>query len=116
MPNVVRKERVDAFRIDGAWAALFILNLGVGPDPLCPFLLIALTQPNNNWMGKLTLAYIHALDPSAARTLAPVFAMSADLILKLPGDSNHPGLLRVLMYLTMEVSFCICSVYGHWLR
>ncbi|KAJ7629554.1 hypothetical protein B0H17DRAFT_1340039 [Mycena rosella] len=74
LADVRKLERMNAYTIDGTWAALFLVNLGVGPDPMCPFVILAATQPDRQWMADLPLAYIEALDPSAASILAPWFS------------------------------------------
>ncbi|KAJ7832104.1 hypothetical protein B0H13DRAFT_2679236 [Mycena leptocephala] len=103
MEEVVRPEHVAGFQVDGAWAALFIVEVGIGPDPLCPFLLLAASQLNREWVGDLTLQYIHALDPSAARTLAPWFAVEANTVFKFPVDNSHPAMALVAAYLSIPL-------------
>ncbi|KAJ7938877.1 hypothetical protein B0H13DRAFT_2648541 [Mycena leptocephala] len=104
MEEVVRPEHVAGFQVDGAWAALFIVEVGIGPDPLCPFLLLAASQLNREWVGDLTLQYIHALDPSAARTLAPWFAVEANTVFKFPVDNSHPAMALVAAYLSIPIT------------
>ncbi|KAJ6472319.1 hypothetical protein C8R47DRAFT_1221819 [Mycena vitilis] len=67
----LRKTHITEFTVDGAWAALYLISLGVGPDPLCPFMLLAATRKDTGWMADLTLECIHALDPSAAELGEP---------------------------------------------
>lgn len=89
MPDVVRAARVADFQLDGTWIALFLVEVGLGPDPLCPFPL-AISQKNRAWVAGLTLGYIHSLDPSAARTLAPWFALKRTDVMKFP-EERHGG-------------------------
>ncbi|KAK7059278.1 hypothetical protein R3P38DRAFT_3251804 [Favolaschia claudopus] len=92
------KSIVSAFRVDGAWAALYLIQLGVGPDPLCPFLLIALSQKDREWISSLSLEYIHHLDPSAARALAPWFALKASDTVSMADLHRHPAVMLVMAY------------------
>jgi hypothetical protein len=86
MPEVIRPARVADFQLDGTWIALFLVEVGIGPDPLCPFFLLAISQRNRAWVASLTLGYIHSLDPSAARTLAPWFALKRTDVVKFPRE------------------------------
>ncbi|KAJ7263635.1 hypothetical protein B0H12DRAFT_1103248 [Mycena haematopus] len=97
-------ERITAFKVDGTWAALFLVQVGFGPDPLCPFLILAATQQNSKWIATLTLQYIQTLDPISARILAPWFAINAETVFNLPDDSAHPALLIALQYLEININ------------
>ncbi|KAK7008038.1 hypothetical protein R3P38DRAFT_3593227 [Favolaschia claudopus] len=88
-----------AFRVDGAWAALYLTQIGVGPDPLCPFLLIALSQKDRSWLSSLSLEYVNLLDPSAARALAPWFAIKPSDVVPAKDLHRHPAVTLVAVYL-----------------
>ncbi|KAJ7103962.1 hypothetical protein B0H15DRAFT_942003 [Mycena belliarum] len=97
-------ERQEAFTVDGAWAAIFLVSLGIGPDPISPFLLIAATQTTREWVGELSLSYIHEIDPSAAAMLAPWWAITHDQVFLFPRDSSHPGLALAIQYLPVPAT------------
>ncbi|KAJ7501344.1 hypothetical protein B0H11DRAFT_2224696 [Mycena galericulata] len=84
MTDVHREDVISEFKVDGTWAALYIVQVGMGPDPLCPFLLLAATQHDRQWLGDLSLSYIFSLDPSAAKILAPWFKLTPDQVFKFP--------------------------------
>ncbi|KAJ7662236.1 hypothetical protein DFH06DRAFT_1471791 [Mycena polygramma] len=90
MRQHLRKTHITEFTVDGAWAALYLISLGVGPDPLCPFMLLAATRKDTEWMADLTLECIDALDPSAAEVLAPWFEVTADTVFQLGEPGQHP--------------------------
>lgn len=91
---------------------MFLVSLGVGPDPICPFLILATTQPNRSWVADLTLAYINVLDPSAAVLLAPWFQITPSQTFKLPQDAGHPALALASNHLPgVAVSFCTQREY-----
>ncbi|KAJ7784842.1 hypothetical protein DFH07DRAFT_786132 [Mycena maculata] len=131
LPDVRREGTIRAFSIDGAWAALYMVTLGVGPDPICPFLLLAATCKDRHWVADLSLEYIHALDPSAAKILAPWFEITPDMVFKFPNDAQHPGLRLAAEFLPVALTEFIkerapelhrslhCSLlcyffFGHW--
>ncbi|KAJ6473104.1 hypothetical protein C8R45DRAFT_1163537 [Mycena sanguinolenta] len=93
-----RDEVIASFKVDGTWAALYMIQIGLGPEPLCPFLLLAAAQRDNTWLRGLTLAYINALDPAAAKTLAPWFAIKAEDVFDLSRQASHPGIVLALNY------------------
>ncbi|KAJ7749763.1 hypothetical protein B0H14DRAFT_2636350 [Mycena olivaceomarginata] len=95
-----REDVIASFKVDGTWAALYTIQVGLGPEPICPFLLLAATQHNGAWLRSLTLTYINALDPSAAKTLAPWFAINAGDTFDLSKDAGHPGLVLALTYVS----------------
>ncbi|KAF8197196.1 hypothetical protein K438DRAFT_1967442 [Mycena galopus ATCC 62051] len=95
-----RHEVIASFKVDGTWAALYMIQVGLGPEPICPFLLLAVTQRDSTWLCGLTLAYINALDPSAAKTLAPWFAINAGDIFDLSKEAGHPGIVLALTYVS----------------
>ncbi|KAJ7761768.1 hypothetical protein B0H16DRAFT_1809971 [Mycena metata] len=103
IPGVRRETHITEFAVDGAWVALYMVLFGVGPDPICPFMLLAATRKDHQWLGDLSLEYIHALDPSAARLLAPWFAITADTVFKLPDEGSHSALLLVAAFLPIPV-------------
>ncbi|KAJ7636687.1 hypothetical protein FB45DRAFT_1138486 [Roridomyces roridus] len=103
--KVVDHERAAAYRVDGAWAALFLVSLRLGPDPLCPFMLLAASQNSREWISELTLAEIHALDPSTAALLAPWFSVSHDRAFALPQEASHPALALAATYLPVQMSY-----------
>ncbi|KAJ7723861.1 hypothetical protein B0H14DRAFT_2641671 [Mycena olivaceomarginata] len=102
--KVIRPARVADFQLDGTWIALFLVEVGIGPDPLCPFFLLAISQRNRAWVASLTLGYIHSLDPSAARTLAPRFALKRTDVVKFPREKLHPGMEVALQYLSINAT------------
>ncbi|KAJ7435597.1 hypothetical protein B0H11DRAFT_1937423 [Mycena galericulata] len=104
MTDVHREDVISEFKVDGTWAALYIVQVGMGPDPLCPFLLLAATQHDRQWLGDLSLSYIFSLDPSAAKILAPWFKLTPDQVFKFPDDINHPAMALVATYLNVPIS------------
>ncbi|KAJ6602574.1 hypothetical protein DFH09DRAFT_1068959 [Mycena vulgaris] len=96
--DVEKPARMQAYKVDGAWAAIFMVNLGVGPDPICPFLILAATQPDRKWVAELDFAYIHVLDLSAASVLAPWLAITHKTVFSFPDDSGHPALALATTY------------------
>ncbi|KAJ7894237.1 hypothetical protein B0H14DRAFT_2559368 [Mycena olivaceomarginata] len=109
-----REDVIASFKVDGTWAALYTIQVGLGPEPICPFLLLAATQHNGAWLRSLTLTYINALDPSAAKTLAPWFAINAGDTFDLSKDAGHPGLVLALTYVSgieyrSETGIYICD-------
>ncbi|KAJ6475689.1 hypothetical protein C8R47DRAFT_665113 [Mycena vitilis] len=108
IPDMPKTARIQAYKVDGTWAALFLISLGIGPDPICPFLILAATQQNRNWIGNLNLAYIYALDPVAAADLAPWWDITADKVFKFPEDNGHPGLALAAAHLNISLTeFCV---------
>ncbi|KAJ7624039.1 hypothetical protein DFH06DRAFT_1340068 [Mycena polygramma] len=108
IPDMPKAARIQAYKVDGTWAALFLISLGIGPDPICPFLILAATQQNRDWIANLTLAYIHALDPVAAADLAPWWDITADKVFKFPEDAGHPGLALAAVHLNIPLTeFCV---------
>ncbi|KAF7334855.1 hypothetical protein MSAN_02361800 [Mycena sanguinolenta] len=102
--GVVRPARVLDFQIDGSWIALFLVSVGMGPDPLCPFFLLAISQKDRSWMEGLTLPYIHSLDPVAARTLAPWFSLKRTDVVTPSLEKLHPGMEIALQYLEIPAT------------
>ncbi|KAJ7750720.1 hypothetical protein DFH07DRAFT_827452, partial [Mycena maculata] len=123
LPNVQHKGTIRDFSIDGAWATLYMVTLGVGPNPICPFLLLTATFKDQHWVADLSLEYIHALDPSAAKILTPWFEITPDTVFKFPKDTQHPGLLLFLP-LTNFTKECVpelhrslhCSLLLHFAK
>ncbi|KAJ7663193.1 hypothetical protein DFH06DRAFT_1128526 [Mycena polygramma] len=108
IPDMPKTARIQAYKVDGTWAALFLISLGIGPDPICPFLILAATQQNRDWIANLTLAYIHALDPVAAADLAPWWDITAAKVFKFPEDAGHPGLALAAVHLNIPLTeFCV---------
>ncbi|KAJ7208187.1 hypothetical protein GGX14DRAFT_566911 [Mycena pura] len=104
IPDLPKPARRMAFTLDGTWAAMFLIQLGVGPDPLCPFFILAAMQTDRNWVADLTLSYINALDPTAALLLAPWFQITPDQTFKFPRDSAHPGLALAAHHLGIALT------------
>ncbi|KAJ7884405.1 hypothetical protein B0H14DRAFT_3743597 [Mycena olivaceomarginata] len=104
IPDIPKPARTLAYMVDGTWAAMFLVSLGVGPDPICPFLILAATQNDRDWVGNLSLAYINALDPSAAALLAPWFQVTSAQTFKFPRDSAHPAVALVANHLSIPLT------------
>ena len=100
MKRARRPDVISEFRVDGTWVVLFILQVSkIGPSPLCPFLLLACTQLDREWLGEVTLSYIHVVDPGSAVILAPWFAVKHDTVLKMPDDAQGPVVALLEHYL-----------------
>ncbi|KAJ7699452.1 hypothetical protein B0H14DRAFT_3653008 [Mycena olivaceomarginata] len=104
IPDIPKPARTLAYMVDGTWAAMFLVSLGVGPDPICPFLILAATQNDRDWVGNLSLAYVNALDPSAAALLAPWFQVTSEQTFKFPRDSAHPAVALVANHLSIPLT------------
>ncbi|KAJ7193574.1 hypothetical protein GGX14DRAFT_405473 [Mycena pura] len=81
MKRARRSDVISEFRVDGTWVVLFILQL------------------DREWLGEVTLSYIHAVDPGSAVILAPWFAVKHDTVLKMPHDAQGPVVALLEHYL-----------------
>ncbi|KAJ7245069.1 hypothetical protein C8J57DRAFT_1476591 [Mycena rebaudengoi] len=85
-------ERCKEFFVDARCAILCMVQLGVAPLPLCPFVLFLATQTeSSNCVEELSLAYINHLDPPTAHTLQPWYNIKAEDIFVVTGNPQNPG-------------------------
>ncbi|KAJ7213773.1 hypothetical protein C8J57DRAFT_1397565 [Mycena rebaudengoi] len=85
-------ERCKEFFVDARCAILCMVQLGVAPLPLCPFVLFLATQTeSSNCVEELSLAYINHLDPPTAHTLQPWYNIKAEDIFVVTGNLQNPG-------------------------
>lgn len=90
--------RISLFWRDGAVAAVHMLRLGLGPDPLSPWCILAAIHGNYDAIP-LSEDYIFALDPTSARLLSPWFRFSAQDTLPSQGYWQHPVAQLFINYL-----------------
>ncbi|KAJ7192971.1 hypothetical protein GGX14DRAFT_405883 [Mycena pura] len=81
MKCACRPDVISEFQVDGTWVALFTLQL------------------DREWLGEVTLSYIHAVDPGSAVILVPWFAVKHDTVLKMPDDVQGPVVALLEHYL-----------------
>lgn len=98
------RSRTTAFYVDGTLAALHMGFLGVGPEPMSPWIVYAATQQDWNGMD-LSLDFIRALDSSKATLLEPWFDFPQDVVLSFPQDFHHPVVQLAGHYLSLSVCF-----------
>jgi hypothetical protein len=98
LQDVKLPDRIVQFWRDGAVAAIHMLRLGQGPDPLSPWWILAAIIGDDNAVN-LTLDYIYALDPASAKLLTPWFRFSPSDILPLEGYWEHPVAQLFVVYL-----------------
>ncbi|KAJ7301374.1 hypothetical protein DFH08DRAFT_993761 [Mycena albidolilacea] len=90
IPDIPKPARTLAYMVDGTWAAMFLVSSGVGLDPICPFLILAATQNDRDWVGNLRSP--GPLVPSHPQTF------------KFPRDSAHPAVALVANHLSIALT------------
>ena len=95
---------------DGAVAAIHMLCLGLGPDPLSPWWILAAIHGNYDVIS-LSKDYIHALDPTSEKLLFPWFCLLAKDTLPLHNYWQHPVTQLFIHYLNEHDVCDNCYVF-----
>jgi hypothetical protein len=97
------------FWVCGSWAALHMVILGLGPEPIAPWWILAAIYGIKSM--DLELDYIEALDPKSAQLLKPWYKFSAADTLQ-EVAINDPVYRLLIQYLEMtDVRLPLVSVY-----
>jgi hypothetical protein len=106
LPTVQMSMRKRDFWVCGSLAAIHMFALGMAPDPIAPWWILAIVYGDNTCMD-LEFAFIEALDPDSAKILKPWFHFSCLDILATPAFED-PVFLLLVHYLGM-IDVCSTS-------
>lgn len=93
--------RLVRFWSDGILSAIHYLRLGHGPDPVSPWMILAVILGAETSMD-IPLDYICHIDPKSAKILQPWFKFSASDVLHFPQDFQHPVVQLLFQYVELD--------------
>lgn len=97
--------QIDEYRVDGILAALYVINLGIGPDPISPFVIYAACHNDAKCMD-FDLSYLSALilDDELYEIVEIVYQFNTLEALNTSALHQNPLLKWAIHLLGIEVS------------
>jgi hypothetical protein len=111
-PELADEDAVLEYQVDGMLFALYLIHVGVGPDPISPFVLLAASTDDMRSM-ELSHDYILGMIPDA------LTAEGARQIIQFGPDDTfglnelHMNKLAVLATVHMDIEVTVCSDNAH---